>query len=203
MASELSIRIARQLIGTVVGNWKCQEVRIDRGVVKVICQCTNSACQHSRLLTLNEIQMEQRQAGCIRCPGWERHAIAPKELKKPQLLTLDMINRMPADEYRRRLEHEPGFRERAESILASAPKAIDRQQAIEQKEAHDREAKLAPARAMFENAWYAYDSNNLKAPFHRLEGWLALDEETRQNIIKRFDLNNTDWTPSLAKLLGG
>jgi hypothetical protein len=203
MASELSIRIARNLVGQTIGNWTAKEVRVDRGVVKIVCQCTNTACQHSRLLSLNEVQMEQRQAGVVRCPAWERHVLVPKDVTKPQPLTLDLINKMPADEYRRRLEREPGFRERAESILATAPKAIDRKQAIEQKEVHDREAKLAPARAMFKNAWYAYDSNNLKAPFHRLEGWLALDEETRQNIIKRFDLNNTDWTPSLAKLFGG
>jgi hypothetical protein len=128
-----------------------------------------------------------------RCLNFARHpapiAVAPKSKE----LTIDAINRMPADEYKRRMLHEPGFREHAEHVLAQQPKRMNRQQAIEAQENRDREARRAPHRRLHENAFWAYTSVHEKPPFKGIDEWIALPEDVKTAIIKRFDLENQEW----------
>ena len=199
MSSSISMSVLRGENGKTYSTWTAREVTGTFAAPRLVAECT--LCGHRQQFDINAWYCVTK-GRAVQCANFSGHRTAPKAETKPQPLTLDAINRMPADEYKRRMQQEPGFAEQAESILNSARKPIDRKQAIEQKEAADREAKLAPHRAMFKNAYYAYDEHGLQTPFHRLEGWLALSEAERQAIIKRFDLTNVDYTPSLAKLFG-
>jgi hypothetical protein len=199
MSGSITMSVLRDENGKTFGTWTAREVTGTFAAPRLVAECT--LCGNRQQFDVNA-WYSVTKGRTIQCANFSGHRTVPKAETKPQPLTLDAINKMPADEYRRRLEHEVGFRERAEAILETVRKPMNHAQASEAKIAADKEAKIAPHRVMFLNAYHAFEHHNLRQPFHRLEGWLALPEAERQNIIKRFDLTDVDYTPNLDRMLG-
>jgi hypothetical protein len=199
MSSSISMSVLRGENGKTYSTWTAREVTGTFAAPRLVAECT--LCGHRQQFDINA-WYSVTQGRAIQCANFSGHRTAPKAETKPQPLTLEVLNKMSSDELKRRILHEPGFKERADDIYATAPQTLDRKSALLRQEARDREEKIAPHREMFLNAYHAFEHHNLPQPFHRLEGWLALSEAERQNIIKRFDLNNVDYTPNLDRMLG-
>ena len=90
------------------------------------------------------------------------------------------VKRLPSDQYLA-LSKNAAFAARDSempNMYIGVKEAWDRQ------EAADREAKLAPHRAMYINAFHAAEEHNHRLPCHSVSQWLALPEEQREGIIK-------------------
>jgi hypothetical protein len=204
VANTISVLNARDFIrrGGKFGNYTASSYELNGDRVVLIAEC--SACGAKNRIQWSHVASEQRSPGTLLCINRERHKAAPKAATPNWQSMSDAqfkayVDSLPSDQYLAMTKKDPAF---AARDAAHPNNYIDTKEALARKESADREAKLAPHRAMFKNAYYAYDTHNLRAPFHRLEGWLALPEAERQAIIKRFDLTNVDYTPSLEKLFG-
>jgi hypothetical protein len=202
MANTISVLNARDFIrrGGKFGNYVATSYELNGDRVVIIADCE---CGAKNRVPWNHIATEQRTPGTVLCINRERHKAAAKPAAPDWTRMSDaefrsFVRRLPSDQYLA-LSKNAAF---AARDCAMPNKYIDRKEAIARQEAADREAKLAPHRAMFKNAWYAFDNNGLRAPFRGVEGWLALSEEDRQYIINKYDLKNVDYKPSLEKLFG-
>jgi hypothetical protein len=199
MSSSIAMSVLRGENGKVFGNWKACEVTGTFTAPRLVIQC--ESCSNRQIVDVNQWYSITKDRE-FRCSNASNHRAQTKAVPQAQPLTREVLDKMPADEYKRRMLHEPGFEEQANAIYNSGPKQLNHREACEQKAARDKQARMEPHRKMFVNAWHAYDNQGLQPPFHRLEGWLALSEAERQGIIKRFSLDTVDHTPNLDRMLG-
>ena len=203
MANEIAILNARNFIrqGGQFGNYTATSYELQGDRVILVAECKE--CGAKNRIQWSNVSAEQRTPGILPCVNRAQHKAVAKSAAPDwrQMSDADFkayVRRLPSDEYLRMSKNA----EFAARDAAMPNKYIDRKEAIAQKEAADREAKTAPHRKMFLNAWHAHEHHNLRQPFLRLEGWLALSEAERQAIIQRFDLTNVDYTPNLDRMLG-
>jgi hypothetical protein len=121
----------------------------------------------------------------MRCPNWQRHPVE-KAAPAPDWTTMsdDEFRKfergLSSDAYRKLLANQQ-FVDRVNAL----PKPKTREQAIADKAAADKEAKLAPHRAIYTNLYFACIDNRHKMPVKSLEEWIALPEATRGSCGER------------------
>ncbi len=191
MSSSITMSVLRGENGKQYGTWQAKEVTGTFTAPRLSVECT--LCGNRQQMDVNQ-WYSVTKGRAIQCANFGSHRqAAPKKAAK-EVLTLDVLNKMPADEYKRRLLHEVGFREQAEAILATAPKQMDRKQYLSAKESAERAAKLADEQKMFHRFHRACEQSGHKMPFDGgFAGWLQQTAAQKEECVKFYDLRNRDW----------
>ena len=196
--SSITLSVLRGEVGKTFSGWQAQEVTGTFNAPRLVIQC--QSCGNRMNVDVNQ-WYSITQGREWRCSNASGHRAETKAVPQAQPLSREILDRMPSDEFKRRMLSEPGFEEQANAIYNSGPKQLNYREAQEQRAAREKAARMGPARKIFTNAYHAYEAAGEVAP--TFDQWLALDNETRQSIIDRFDLTRVDYkAQELGKVFG-
>ena len=199
MSSSIAMSVLRQENGKKYGTWQAREVSGTTAAPRLVAECT--LCGNRQFFDINQWYAITKGRS-FQCTNLSGHRAETKAVPQAQPLSLEVLKKMPSDELKRRILHEPGFKEQANAIYNSAPKELNYREAREKKIALDEAARLAPQRTLFERAYYAYEAQGGTAPFN-WEQWLRMPESERSAIVKHFDLHNVDYKEQVLGQLFG
>jgi hypothetical protein len=196
--NSVALQYARGLVGSKIGGYLVKAVvKESNDTLRMVCECTT--CGQSNKMTLAVLQTEERSLGRVRCQNYQRHPVAPKAVTPNWKQMNDgdfnkFVSSLSSEVYKGLFSSKDGqLFQRRVNCMSIRPKT--REEGLANKAAAAREKERTAAQKVVAKLFNACLWSNHKMPFEGgIDGWIALPQVTKDEIIRYYELDTKNWS---------